>query len=44
MDSATVTSVTIDPREAAHFGKLAEGLVGPEGVVGDAPPAQPAAA
>ncbi|MDB5681131.1 MAG: bifunctional 3-demethylubiquinol 3-O-methyltransferase/2-polyprenyl-6-hydroxyphenol methylase [Sphingomonas bacterium] len=31
MDSATVTSVTIDPQEAAHFGKLAKDWWNPKG-------------
>ena len=31
MDSATVTSVTIDPAEAAHFGKLAKDWWDPKG-------------
>ena len=31
MDSATVTSATIDPREAAHFGKLAKDWWDPKG-------------
>jgi 2-polyprenyl-6-hydroxyphenyl methylase/3-demethylubiquinone-9 3-methyltransferase len=31
MDSATVTSVTIDPQEAAHFGKLAKDWWDPKG-------------
>ena len=31
MDSATVTSVTIDPAEAAHFGKLAKDWWEPKG-------------